>query len=385
MENNTQPNSEIPTSSQIPDIIPESVRRIIPGAGNMTEANYLTRLPASAEQPAGQVVTPSGEAVVEGMDLNQIAMDFDIAVNSKLAADRFQIPEALLRNSPKSEVTNPFLREDLTNITIDPLDKVKVFTDPSHQSWFERIRGASLGAEQDKFFDADDDDNIIQIKAVDAAQSGGLRAWGGNDEILGTDVNDIVHGNAGNDKIVGAGGNDLLRGGQGNDMIAGGEGDDLLVGNKGDDHLLGGAGNDVIKGGEGADVLIGNAGNDMLIGRGDGDFFMGSTGADQFILRADMLAKSAAEADRILDFNPSEGDLIKIAYFDGTLRMPPISFAAVDVNLDSIQDTAILCSDGVVGVVLGKDPTQMMDPNFKSSILMVNPKDTGLSSIGNLF
>jgi hypothetical protein len=379
MENNTQPNSEIPIASQIPDIIPESVRRIIQGAGNMTEANYLTRT------PAGQVVTPSGETVVEGMDLDKIAEEFDSMVNSKLAAD-MEIPDAvLLRNSPKSGVTNPFLRADLTNITIDPLDKVKVFTDPSHQSWFERIRGASLGAEQDKFFDADDDDNLIQIKAVDAAQSGGLRAWGGNDRILGTDASDIVHGNAGNDKIVGASGNDLLRGGQGNDMIAGGDGDDMLLGHKGDDELFGGAGNDVIKGGEGADVLIGNAGNDMLIGRNDGDFFMGGEGADQFILRADTLAKSAAEADRILDFNPSEGDLIKIAYFDGTLAMPPISFAAVDVNLDSIQDTAILCSDGVVGVILSKDPTQMMDPNFKSSILMVNPKDAGLSSIGNLF
>jgi Ca2+-binding RTX toxin-like protein len=67
--------------------------------------------------------------------------------------------------------------------------------------------------------------------------------------------------------------------------------------------------------------LMGNAGNDMLIaGGGDGDFLMGSTGADQFILCAETLAKGAAEADRILDFNPNEGDLIKIAYFDGTLR-----------------------------------------------------------------
>ena len=378
MENNTQPNSEIPTPSQIPDIIPESVRRIIPGAGNMTEANYLTRT------ATGQVVTPSGQAVVPGMDLNQIAMDFDNMVNAKLAAD-MEIPDAvLLRNSPKSGVTNPFLRADLTNITIDALDQVKVFTEPSHQSWFQRIRGASEGAEQDKFFDADDADNLIQIKAVDAAQSGGLRAWGGNDRMLGTDASDIVNGNAGNDKIVGAGGHDLLQGGQGNDLIAGGEGDDLLLGNKGDDELFGGAGHDVIKGGEGADVLIGNAGNDMLIGRGDGDFLMGSEGADQCILRADTLAKGAAEADRMLDFKPGE-DLIKIAHFNGTLAMPAISLAAVDVNLDNVQDTAILCSDGVVGVVLGKDPTQMMDPNFKSSILMVNPKDAGLSSIGNLF
>jgi len=384
MENNTQPNSEIPTPSQIPDIIPESVRRIIPGAGNMTEANYLTRIPASAQQQAVQIVTPSGQAVVEGMDLNQIAMEFDNMVDSKLAAD-MEIPDAvLLRNSPKSGVTNPFPVAELTTpITIDyVLDKANVFTANQRQSWFERIRGASEGAEQDKFFDADDDNNLVQIKLVDGAQSGGLRAWGGDDRILGTDVNDIVHGNAGNDKIVGAAGNDMLRGGQGNDMIAGGDGDDLLLGHKGDDELFGGAGNDVIKGGMGADLLMGNAGDDILIGRADGDFLMGSEGADQFILRCDTLAKEAALADRILDFTPGV-DVIKMANFDGTLAMPAISFAAVDVNLDTVQDTAILCSDGVVGVILGKDPTQMM--NLKSSILMVNPKDTALSMIGDHF
>jgi hypothetical protein len=385
---NSTTDSATPTALDIiRNIIPDALRQIIdsPEPSNIKQANYLTRTPASAEQTAEQIVTPRGEAVVEGMDLNQIAMDFDNMVNSKLATDRFQIPEALLGNSPKSGVENPFPVESLTTIPpINDLGKAKVFTDlDQRQSLFDRIRGASLGAEQDKFFDADDADNLIQIKEVDAAQLGGLRAWGGNDKILGTDVNDIVNGNAGNDKIVGAGGHDLLKGGQGKDLIAGGDGEDLLLGNKGDDDLFGGAGNDVIRGGQGVDVLMGNAGNDILIGRADGDFLMGSEGADQFILRGETLVRSAAEADRILDFNPSEGDLIKIAYFDGTLAMPEITCAAVDVNLDSKQDTAILCSGGVVGVILSKDPTEIM--NLKSSIFMVNPKDTALSMIGDHF
>jgi hypothetical protein len=364
-------------------IIPEDVPRIPYPQDNFTGAHYLTRT------ATGQVVTPSGDAVVPGMTktLGEIAIEFESTVDSKLATEGSQIPAALLRNSPKSVVEDAFPRAALTDIPLtEALDKAKVFTDVNQlPSLLERIRGASLGAEQDRFFDADDANNLIEIKQVDAAQSGGLRAWGGDDEILGTEISDIVNGNAGSDQIFGAGGNDLLRGGQGNDRIAGGEGDDLLLGHKGDDELFGGAGNDVIKGGMGADVLIGDAGNDMLIGRGDGDFLMGGEGADQFILRADTLAKDAALADRMLDFNPSQGDVIKIAYFNGTLAMPEIRFAAVDVNLDSVQDTAILCSDGVVGVVLGKDPTQMMEPTFKSSILMVNPKDKGLSMIGDLF
>jgi peptidyl-prolyl cis-trans isomerase B (cyclophilin B) len=365
------------------NIIPDDVPRIIdPAAGNLTGAHYLTRT------ATGQVVTPSGEAQVPDMTmtLDEIAQIFNSTVDSQLAADRFQIPEALLRNSLKSVVTDPFPVANLTTLPIDYLlGKANVFTDANQrQSFFERISGASSGAEQDKFFDADDADNLIEIQAVDAAQLGGLRAWGGNDRILGTDASNIVNGDAGNDEIVGVGGDDLLRGAQGNDMIAGGEGNDLLLGNKGDDELFGGAGNDVIKGGKGADILIGNAGNDMLIAGGgeEGDFLMGSTGADQFILRAETLAKNAAEANRILDFNPSEGDLIKIAYFEGTLTVPEITFAAVDVNLDNIQDMAILRSDGVVGVILGKDSTPLDLNNLKSSIFMVNPKDTALSMIG---
>jgi len=371
------------------DIIPNDVPRIIdPAAGNITGAHYLTRT------ATGQIVTPSGEAEVPGMTmtLDQIAQIFNTTVNSAfLPVDSFKIPQELRQNSLKSsevdQVTDPFPFALTTPITLGyVLDTAKVFTDAQRQSLFTRISDASSGAQQDKFFDADDADNLIQIQEVDALQLGGLRAWGGKDRILGTDASNIVNGNAGNDEIVGFAGDDLLRGGQDNDRIAGGEGNDLLLGGKGDDELFGGAGDDVLKGGRGADILIGNGGNDMLIAGGgeEGDFLMGSTGADQFILGAETLAKNAAEANRILDFNPSEGDLIKIAYFDGTLIVPEITFASVDVNLDTIQDTAILRGEDFVGVILGKEstPLDFNNNNLKTSIFMVNPKDTGLSMIG---
>ncbi|MEG4507581.1 calcium-binding protein [Microcoleus sp. F6_B4] len=228
--------------------------------------------------------------------------------------------------------------------------------------------------------DADNADNLIEIQSSDAPQLGGIRGWGGNDQILGTQVNDTANGNAGNDTMFGAGGGDMFQGGQGNDLIDGGEGDDIITGNQGDDYLIGGAGNDVIRGGSGIDVLIGNAGNDMLIGDSGGDFLMGGEGADQFILRGDTFTAGAASADRILDFNPSEGDIIKIAYFKGTQGMDQISFAAVDVNKDGIGDTAILCScRDVVGVIMSTDPSKI---NLRSSIFMAGPQDTTLSNIG---
>lgn len=85
------------------------------------------------------------------------------------------------------------------------------------------------------------------------------------------------------------------------------------------------------------------------------------------------------QAHRILDFNPSEGDIIKIAYFKGTQGMDEISFASVDVNKDGIGDTVILCSCGdVVAVIRSTDPSKI---NLRSSIFMAGPQDTNLSNI----
>ena len=89
------------------------------------------------------------------------------------------------------------------------------------------------------------------------------------------------------------------------------------------------------------------------------------------------------QADRILDFNPSQGDIIKIAYFKGTQGMDEISFATVDVNKDGIGDTAILCSCAdVVGVIMSTAPSKI---HLRSSIFMAGPQDTTISNIGEHF
>ncbi|MEZ2235806.1 hypothetical protein [Microcoleus sp.] len=107
---------------------------------------------------------------------------------------------------------------------------------------------------------------------------------------------------------------------------------------------------------------------------------MGGEGADQFILRGDTFTPGAAFADRILDFKPSEGDIIKIANLKGTQGMDEIFFATVDVNKDGISDTAILCDCGdVVGIIMSTDPTKA---NLRNSIFMAGTQDTTLSKIG---
>jgi Ca2+-binding RTX toxin-like protein len=59
---------------------------------------------------------------------------------------------------------------------------------------------------------------------------------GGFANVVGSNFNDTITGNAVNNILIGLDGNDTLRGGDGNDM---------LVGGAGSDGLFGGAGNDI--------------------------------------------------------------------------------------------------------------------------------------------
>ena len=146
------------------------------------------------------------------------------------------------------------------------------------------------------------------------------------ENVLGSQFDDIITGNAVNNRLNGDAGNDTLNGGDGNDMLVGGTGADTLIGGAGDqdaavydtaasavivnlatggtggeaagdtyngveyvigstfgdtitgdvaiNRLMGGAGNDRIDGAAGNDYLLGEAGNDMLIGGAGADVFV---------------------------------------------------------------------------------------------------------------
>ncbi|MEG4577526.1 hypothetical protein QUA56_33410 [Microcoleus sp. N3A4] len=384
MAGTTESNSGTLRASHIGNMIPDTLRKSIDksktGADNLTGANYLTVAPGIVLQtPSGQTVGPDAE------DLSAIGKHFSSTMNRELMGDSVQVPDVLLGNSVKSRVTDSLNFDTLTNIPItvnvNDFGDANVISDANQlKSLSTVMSSADRGAKENRFVDADNGDNLIEIQASDAPQLGGIRGLGGNDQIVGTQGNDTANGNAGNDTMFGAGGDDMFQGGQGNDLIDGGEGNDIIMGNQGDDYLLGGAGDDVLRGGSGSDMLIGGAGNDMLIGDAGADFLMGGEGADQFILRGDTFTAGAAFSDRILDFNPSQGDTIKIAYLKGTSGMDSISLAAVDVNKDGITDTAILCSCGdAVGVIMSTDPSKI---NVRTSIFMAGPQDSTLGQIG---
>lgn len=75
--------------------------------------------------------------------------------------------------------------------------------------------------------------------------------------IVGTALDDVIHGTPGND---------LICAGRGNDVVYGGGGNDTLVGGFGKDRLYGGAGSDVLAGSDGDDLLDGQAGTDTCNG-----------------------------------------------------------------------------------------------------------------------
>lgn len=154
-----------------------------------------------------------------------------------------------------------------------------------------------------------------------------------NDTLIGTDLANVLSGEAGDDSLSGQGGDDLLADIDGNDSLAGGDGNDRLQtyhgrhwlrgdagddtvqggdgfddahGNVGDDSLTAGAGNDWVRGGQGNDVLAGGDGDDFLAGdRGD-DTLSGGLGADVFH------TFGAAGLDRVTDFSIGQGDRVQV-------------------------------------------------------------------------
>jgi Ca2+-binding RTX toxin-like protein len=107
-----------------------------------------------------------------------------------------------------------------------------------------------------------------------------------DDLICAKDGNDVVFSDAGVDAIFAQGGMDTVQGGIGNNQIFGGSEGDTLVGGIDDDLIAGRAGDDRLFGADGNDVLEGDKGADYF-NCGDG-------------------------IDIVLDFNPTEGDIITI-------------------------------------------------------------------------
>ncbi|KOR35301.1 hypothetical protein AM228_19310 [Planktothricoides sp. SR001] len=215
------------------------------------------------------------------------------------------------------------------------------------------------------FADFSAGNDVVQLTPEISRQNpGGVRAFDGDDLIVGSSDRDIVNGNRGNDTIQGSGGDDYLRAGQDNDWLEGNDGNDILNGNRGDDTVYGGAGDDLVRGGQGNDLLIGGDGDDVLIGDFGTDTLTGGLGADKFIIRADTVVGETDPnlADLITDF--ALGDEIVIVGNQETIQL-----------VASGSDTVIQLSGGdILTVVANVTPG-----NLQGSVLAAFSSDRAIS------
>lgn len=228
-------------------------------------------------------VVGAGDSVIEG---------FDEGVDTVRAQINYILPQ---------NVENLELRGSATIGTGNYLDNVITATDSASE-----LRGL------------DGNDTLVGGAGADTIDGGF-----GNDTIRGGGGADDIVGGRGGDHISGEDGNDFIRGNGGDDIILGGAGSDNLYGDQdpesqyfGNDHLEGGAGDDALSGGAGDDVLLGGAGNDIIWGDAGRDLMTGGTGADIFGVNFfEETGTDAATADRIFDFDRTEGDQIQLYYY----------------------------------------------------------------------
>ncbi|MCX7646159.1 MAG: cadherin-like domain-containing protein [Rhodobacteraceae bacterium] len=216
---------------------------------------------------------------------------------------------------------------------------------------------AILRVTENELSGTEGDDLIVGRAGRDA-----IRGGAGDDNLAGLGGRDIIHGDEGDDNIAGGPGNDTLSGGAGDDVIAGGAGDDwisggagadrlhgedgadviygdaggdLIDGGAGDDLMFGGEGDDLVDGGAGADHLDGGAGNDTLSGGADADVLVGAAGED--------LVRAGEGDDLVLADDDGAAD-----HYDGGAGQDRLDYSAATegVTFDLAAGTATGASVG---------------------------------------
>jgi len=159
------------------------------------------------------------------------------------------------------------------------------------------LNGIDVGGYKDGTqYDAGNGSDIVVLpgtarEALEAGFTPGtlFLAGGGNDQVTGGALADLIDGGNGHDLLIGGDGddslwggrhNDTLNGGSGSDLILGGNNNDQITGDAGDDRLFGGSGRDTLDGGSGRDLLDGGGGNDSMSGGEGDDSLLGGSGHD---------------------------------------------------------------------------------------------------------
>ena len=166
---------------------------------------------------------------------------------------------------------------------------------------------------------------------------------GEDQQLVGTDSNDVIKGRNGEDTLLGGDGYDRLFGGNDDDRLEGGADRDKLFGGKGADDLFGDSGNDLLKGGHSRDYLDGGSEDDFLFGQWGEDTLEGGAGNDRLQggRHSDIFVFADNHGhDRIVDFNArNPNEKIDLSALTGFDSFQDVLDAAYQKNRHTVIDT----------------------------------------------
>ncbi|MBX4897455.1 metal-binding protein [Rhizobium bangladeshense] len=114
----------------------------------------------------------------------------------------------------------------------ESFDRIITYDDPAYHISLTLTDGAHA--------DLSDELATREVYVTGTVSGIDVATGSGDDQLTGTDGDDIFDGNAGNDTLYGHAGNDELTGGEGNDKIYDDIGNDVITGGAGDDTIVDG-------------------------------------------------------------------------------------------------------------------------------------------------
>jgi len=157
-----------------------------------------------------------------------------------------------------------------------------------------------------------------------------INAFGGADNITGSEFGDEIYA------------------GVGDDTVYAGDGNDYLHGAADDDYLNGGAGNDVLHSGDGINTLNGGPDNDVIYANKYGNAIDGGGGDDRFYPEFDTDPPSSGTRNQPAATRAPDGeDVLVITDESGTdtLDLTYVS-SAVTIDLDLIGEDQVINTSG---------------------------------------
>ena len=236
------------------------------------------------------------------------------------AADPARLPADLLDIDKDGDTSEP--------LPLDAAGQLRLANQLPDLGAFEVVRTTLIGNNLD---------NIL----VGQVQAETLVGRAGNDVLTGDGGDDLLNGGSGGDTLDGGSGTDtstyanqgsrvtadlegIVRGqGAGRDDVfisienlVGTDFNDDLRGNADANNLTGGEGNDRLNGRAGDDRIVAGAGSDTLQGDAGSDRLIGGSGTDRFVFAsADDSRPGGGLRDVITDFNPN-GEILDLARMD---------------------------------------------------------------------